>query len=144
IGKGVAADLVVHELLAAGAAGASVSVGGDVRVAGAPPAGDAWQVDVVDEVSGGRAATVAVIDGAVATSTTRRRCWPGPSGPRHHLIDPADGGPADSGLAAATIVAGSRWCAEVFATAALVAGADHGLRLVTAARAEALLMTHSG
>ncbi len=36
IGKGLAADLVVDELLAAGAAGACVNVGGDLRARRAP------------------------------------------------------------------------------------------------------------
>src|SRR5260370_21488006 len=38
IGKGLAADLVVDELLASGASGACVHLGGDTRVAGTPPA----------------------------------------------------------------------------------------------------------
>ena len=42
LGKGLAADLVVEELLASGASGALVSIGGDLRVAGEPPDGDAW------------------------------------------------------------------------------------------------------
>ena len=39
LGKGLAADLVVADLLAGGAAGALVSIGGDLRVAGRAPAG---------------------------------------------------------------------------------------------------------
>jgi thiamine biosynthesis lipoprotein len=144
IGKGLAADLVVAELLAAGAAGVCVSIGGDVRVAGAPPAGAAWQIGVVDEVAGGRAATVAVVDGAVATSTTRRRRWTSIAGDAHHVIDPLLDRPASTGVAAATVVAGTGWCAEVFATAALVAGAADGLRLVAGAGAELLLVADDG
>jgi len=144
IGKGLAADLVVEDLLAAGAAGACVSIGGDVRVAGAPPAGEAWQIGVVDEVAGGRAATVAVVDGAVATSTTRRRRWTGATGDAHHVIDPFVDRPANTGAAAATVVAGSGWCAEVFATAALVARAGDGLRLVATAGAELLIVADDG
>src|SRR5436190_4435718 len=37
IGKGYAADLVVAELLASGAAGVCANIGGDLRVAGEPP-----------------------------------------------------------------------------------------------------------
>ncbi len=144
IGKGLAADLVVDDLLGAGAAGVCVGIGGDVRVAGRPPAGDAWQIDVVDEVGGGRAATIAVIDGAVATSSTRRRRWTGAAGEVHHVIDPRHDAPAATGVAAATVVAGSGWCAEVFATAALVARPADGLRMVTAAGAEVLLVTDDG
>jgi thiamine biosynthesis lipoprotein len=144
IGKGLAADLVVDDLLRGGAAGVSVGIGGDVRAAGVPPAGEAWQVDVVNEVAGGRIATVALVDGAIATSTTRRRRWETATGPVHHVIDPALGGPARSGVAQSTVVAGSGWCAEVLATAALVAAATDGLGLVAATGADGLALTDDG
>jgi thiamine biosynthesis lipoprotein len=121
-----------------------VSIGGDVRVAGVPPAGEAWQIDVTDEVGGGRAATIAVFDGAVATSTTLRRRWASATGEAHHVIDPSLDRPARAGVAAATVVAGSGWCSEVFSTAALVASPADGMRLVTGAGAELLLVTDDG
>ena len=48
IGKGFAADLVSTELLQAGASGACVNLGGDLRVRGTPPDG-AWIVEVEAE-----------------------------------------------------------------------------------------------
>ena len=51
IGKGLAADIVVEELMAAGAQGACVNVGGDLRVCGTPPdsaPGSGWAIDVDD------------------------------------------------------------------------------------------------
>ena len=48
IGKGLAADIVTEELIAAGAAGALVSVGGDVRVRGESPGGTAWDLAIDD------------------------------------------------------------------------------------------------
>ncbi len=44
--KGLAADLVCAELLAAGAEGVCVNLGGDVRVCGAGPDGNGWTVAV--------------------------------------------------------------------------------------------------
>ena len=44
IGKGLAADIVTEELITDGAAGALVSVGGDVRVRGKPPTGTTWDL----------------------------------------------------------------------------------------------------
>jgi thiamine biosynthesis lipoprotein len=46
IGKGLAADLVVDELLDAGASGACVNIGGDLRVRGTAPGSDGWIVGV--------------------------------------------------------------------------------------------------
>src|SRR4051794_37339552 len=42
IGKGLAADMVAAETMARGAAGVCINLGGDVRVAGAGPAGEGW------------------------------------------------------------------------------------------------------
>ncbi|MEP7112505.1 MAG: FAD:protein FMN transferase, partial [Ilumatobacteraceae bacterium] len=98
IGKGMAADLVTEQLLDEGAAGASVSLGGDGRTSGEPPAGG-WRVGIgnpyrADEV-------LAVVDLAghgVATSSRLMRCWTAGGTPRHHLLDPRTGEPIDNGL----------------------------------------------
>lgn len=42
IGKGYAADLIAAELIAAGAEGVSVNLGGDLRVAGVAPGAQPW------------------------------------------------------------------------------------------------------
>lgn len=39
----------------------------------------------------------------------------------HHIIDPATGTPAATVFVAATVVAGSAWCAEVLTKAAVLA-----------------------
>ena len=48
IGKGLAADVVTAELLDAGAHGALVNIGGDLRARGEPPETETWSIDVVD------------------------------------------------------------------------------------------------
>lgn len=115
IGKGLAADLVATELVAGGVAGALVSLGGDLRVAGEPPDGDAWDVAVEDpfdpEVV---VATLAVRDAGVATSSRTRRVWQQGTAVVHHLVDPATGMPANGPLAV-TVVAGEAWRSEVVA-----------------------------
>lgn len=54
--RGSAAELVATELVAAGAAAAYVSVGGDVAAAGEPPE-DGWLVPLLDPRMGGRSPT---------------------------------------------------------------------------------------
>ena len=94
IGKGLAADLVVELLLAEGASGALVNVGGDLRVSGDAPEGEGWIVAIndpnhADQVVG----TLALDAGAVASSWRTKRAWTAPDGTRrHHLIDPATDG----------------------------------------------------
>ena len=89
IGKGLAADIVVDELLAEGANGVCVNLGGDVRVAGTAPSGKAWTVAVEHPQHEEPLARIGLARGAVATSTTLRRSWRADGELRHHLIDPA-------------------------------------------------------
>src|SRR4029077_21278987 len=107
--------LVVDELLAAGAGGACVNLGGDVRVAGASPRGGACTCATEHEWSTCPLVRAGLVDGAVATSTTLRRAWHVDGEPRHHLIDPATGRPSATDLTAATVIAGEAWQAEVLA-----------------------------
>lgn len=129
IGKGLAGDVVVAEALAAGAAGALVNLGGDVRVAGEPPTEAGWVVgiewpgDLAAPGDPGRAlAHVRLEDGALCTSSTRRRSWTRADGSRvHHLVDPASGDPFGGELVQVSVTAGEGWWAEAL-TKALFAG----------------------
>ena len=49
IGKGLAADIIVAELMAAGAAGVLVNLGGDLAFAGTTADGSPWTIGVEDE-----------------------------------------------------------------------------------------------
>ncbi|WP_327432896.1 FAD:protein FMN transferase [Streptomyces sp. NBC_01236] len=145
IGKGYAADLVAEELLAAGAAGACVNLGGDVRAAGAAPGADAWVIAVEDEAHpGSDLAWLALARGAVATSTRLRRRWRRGGQELHHLIDPVSGAPADTSLATVTVVAAETHWAEVLAKAALIAGPSAGAALLEAHGVAGLLVTEDG
>jgi len=63
--------------------------------------------------------------GAVATSGIGRRSWLGPDGrPAHHLLDPATGRPAFTGLVQVTAIAPSGVEAEWRAKSALLSGPD--------------------
>jgi thiamine biosynthesis lipoprotein len=154
IGKGLAADMVVEELLAAGAAGACVNVGGDVRVAGRGPAAapddpspDAgWVVGVENPFADSElVALLGVGNGGVATSSRLRRRWTAPGGrPAHHLLDPRTGKPAAGGLAAVTVVACEAWLAEMLTKAAFLAGATGAAAVIDRFGAGGLLVTDDG
>ena len=124
IGKGLAADLVAGELLAAGADGACVNIGGDVRVEGSSD--DArldgrWIVAVDHPSRPAPAAVVALTAGAVATSTTAKRAWVVDGEWRHHLVDPGTGRSLRSPVVAVTAVAREAADAEVATKAAFLA-----------------------
>ena len=138
IGKGLAADIVSAELMAAGAHGALVNVGGDLRVRGEPPNGASWNVAIEDPMrEPGELLRVALLDGAVATSSRMQRRWQTPEGSMHHLIDPRSGQPACTRIATATAVARDAWWAEVVGKAVLIGN----LNASECARFEALVMT---
>lgn len=120
IGKGLAADLVSADLAEAGVPGGCVNVGGDVRVWGPGPQGRCWRIAAADR-------TLALTDAGVATSGTRRRSWMMGGRRMHHLIDPATGQPARTGVSAATVIAPSAWQAEVCALAAVITQPAHAL-----------------
>jgi thiamine biosynthesis lipoprotein len=132
LGKGLAADLVVETLLAHGAAGALIGIGGDLRVAGRPPRRAAWTIDVEDPHQPDRALhRLHVADGGIATSSVLTNTWTGPHGADvHHVLDPATGEPARSDLVAATVVAGTGAWAEALSTACLVLGSQRALDLL--------------
>lgn len=145
IGKGFAADLLVEELLGSGAEGASVNLGGDVRMVGRPSHGEVWVSAVEDEHNPGTdLAWLALVDGAVATSTRLRRRWRSQGWEFHHLIDPRTARPADTTVATVTVVAGQAYWAEVLAKAALIAGLADGIALLETHGVSGVLVTEDG
>ncbi len=124
LGKGLAADLVAGELMAAGASGAMVDLGGDLRMVGCSPEGETWRIDVEHPGRPGRPiARVETRDGAVATSSRGRRRWTGADGAEvHHLLDPGSGLPAEPDWTSATALARTGAEAEVGATVAFLDG----------------------
>ena len=144
IGKGLAADLLVQELQAQGAAGASANVGGDLRVEGDGPQGESWIVAIEHPMGAKPAATISLRGGAVATTSRMRRAWGPESDRRHHLIDPATGRPAHTGLISASVIAAEGWQAEVVAKAAFIAGLSEGLYLMASTGTDGLLIDDEG
>ncbi|MEA2369342.1 MAG: FAD:protein transferase [Thermoleophilaceae bacterium] len=119
LGKGLAVD-VAAERLPDGVRYA-IGCGGDLAV-GTWPAFP-WEIGVRDVRTGDTAHRVRARTGGVATSGIDARLWQRPDGTfAHHVLDPATGKPAWTGLVAATAVAGSGLEAEVLAKTALLAG----------------------
>ena len=117
LGKGLAADVVMADLLDARATWAIVSLGGDIRLGGAHLAvtGQSIQVENLSDPDALRE-RVHVVDGAVATSSIAKRRWTSIDGDElHHLLDPATGLPAHTHRRSATVHAATAWWADVVA-----------------------------
>lgn len=144
IGKGLAADIVIDEVLAGGAEGACVNLGGDLRVAGSSPHGESWTIAVEDPWTSEPITLIGLRAGAVATSTTLRRRWTVDGQPKHHLIDPATGDPSTSDLVLTTVIAGEAWMAEVMAKAILLRGSERAFDIVDDREVQALTIDVDG
>jgi FAD:protein FMN transferase len=144
IGKGLAADMICSELMADGAEGACVNLGGDLRVAGVAPDSGSWTVAVEHPWAPEPVAMLGLAGGAIATSTTLRRRWHTAGEVRHHLIDPQTGQTSDSDVNLAAVVAAEAWVAEVIAKAVLLAGAAHPFDIIGGTGADALAVDDHG
>lgn len=143
IGKGLAADLVATEMIAAGATAAVVSAGGDIRVAGRVPSG--WVIDVENPFDPEQViAGLALADGAVCTSSVRAKTWVLGDTPMHHLIDPRTGDPMAYRTVSATVIAGEAWLAEAFCKAAVNGDPLDALVFLESVGADALLVDVDG
>ncbi|MFT4264127.1 MAG: FAD:protein FMN transferase [Nocardioides sp.] len=146
IGKGRAADLLAVELCDRGVAGACVSVGGDVRVTGAPPpAVGTWAIAVEDPRNPTRQQTIVGLDqGGIATSSRLKRRWRSGTAAAHHLIDPATAQPASGDTDAVTVIAAQAMWAEVVAKAVVVGGSRRGIQLLDTTALAGLLTLADG
>lgn len=128
-GKGLLADLVAQRLWALDRV--TVDCGGDVRVAGRATRGAPQEIEVVAPLDGRVAARLWLGEGAIATSGLNRRVWRGADGTvAHHLLDPATGRPAWTGLVGVTAIARTALDAETLAKTALLSGPAAARRLL--------------
>ena len=105
----------------------AISCGGDLAVGGEQP----WDVAVRSARSEAEVHHLRVRSGGVATSGIGARIWQREDGRyAHHVIDPATGRPAWTGLVAVTAVAGNALEAEVLAKTALLSGPLEARRLL--------------
>jgi thiamine biosynthesis lipoprotein len=128
VAKGCASDHAIAALKAAGVTSAILSLGGNVQTLGLKPDGSNWNVAIQDpDDTGGYVGIVSVGETAVITSGNYQRYFEQDGVRYHHIIDPATGAPARSGLNSATIICPSGTMADSLSTAMFVLGADKAL-----------------
>jgi len=129
-GKGLAADLLAARLR--GYSRFIVDCGGDIRIGGADALVNPYEVFVEHPVTGERAYVLRLGSGGVATSGLNIRIWRGADGRyAHHLLDPAGGGPAWTGLVGATALGDTALEAETLSKAALLSGPERGREVLS-------------
>jgi thiamine biosynthesis lipoprotein len=128
-GKGLCADAVACRL--AGYARFLVDCGGDIAVGGVGALLEPFEIDIEHPLSGERIGRVSLDRGGIATSGLNVRIWHRADGSfAHHLLDPATGAPAWTGLIGATALGGSALEAETLSKMALLSGPDGARRVL--------------
>lgn len=128
VAKGAMSDAVVDTLRENGVTSAVISLGGNVQTLGLRPDGSDWTVAVQDPHDTGTfLGTIAVGETAVVTSGSYQRYFEENGMVYHHIIDPATGYPAESGLLSATVVCPDGAMADCLSTAMFVLGEDGAL-----------------
>lgn len=128
-GKGLAADMLAANLR--GYSRFIVDCGGDIRIGGADALVRPYEVYVEHPITGDRAYVLRLGSGGVATSGINVRIWRDENGHySHHLLDPASGHPAWTGLVGATALGATALEAETLSKAALLSGSERGRELL--------------
>ena len=139
IAKGYAGDCVKAIFEAHGCTGV-IDLGGDVVFAGMKEDGSPWRIAIKDpnKPSDFLGTLSANNECAVVTSGVYERSFTENGVTYHHIIDPATGKPAESGLVSVTVICGYGEAADALSTALFVMGADKAEKLCAKAFSAAL------
>lgn len=145
-GKGIACDEIADFLEETEVSGAIISVGGSVVTYGTKTDGTPWQVGVVDPKDTSKLLGTLSLTGTcfVSTSGDYERYVEMDGIRYHHILDPATGYPADSGVSSVTIVCDSGILSDALSTACFVLGVEEGMELAQSYGVEALFADESG
>ncbi|MCI9553479.1 MAG: FAD:protein FMN transferase [Acutalibacter sp.] len=145
VGKGAACDAAVACYQEKGVQAAVVAVGGSVGLWGQKPGGSPWQVSVRDPEGVGSLGVLRLEGGFVSTSGSYEKFFEQEGKTYCHLLDPATGYPAQSGLVSVTVWhMESGALSDGLATACFVLGQEKGIQLLEAFGAGGVFVTEKG
>jgi thiamine biosynthesis lipoprotein len=139
--KGLAADLVARALQPHRRF--LVDMAGDLAIGRTDPSAATYSVGIVEPFDDRVVHEIEIAGGGIATSGVGSRLWTdGNGGHAHHLLDPATGEPAWTGVVMATALAPTTLQAETLAKQAVLGGPAIARRLL--ARQGGLLVLDDG
>lgn len=145
VAKGYAGDRILALWKEQGVTSAMLNLGGNVQALGAKPDGSPWRVGITDPAGEGYAGGLSVVGKAVITSGGYERYFTSEGQTYHHIIDPATGCPADSGLLSVTVVGEEGLVCDGLSTALFVLGLEEGTQLWRESQDfEAVFLTEEG
>lgn len=124
ITKGYLSSCLMELMREKGITSALVNLGGNVQALGTKPDGSLWRVAVQDPKNDSYLGVLSIADQAVITSGGYERYFEVDGKTYWHIIDPATGCPAQSGLVSVTIVGADGTVCDALSTALFVMGLE--------------------
>jgi thiamine biosynthesis lipoprotein len=130
VAKGFTSDQVARIFKSYGLESGLIYLGGNVHCLGSKPGGADWRIGIQDPGnSAGIVGVLAVSGKAVITSGAYERYFEDEETGKtyHHILDPATGYPAETGISSVTIVSPDGTLADSLSTACFVMGLDESV-----------------
>ncbi len=125
VAKGYTGDAVAAVFAECGVTSGVANLGGNIRTIGTKPNGDLWSIGIQDpEDESAYFGVLSVADCSVVTSGSYERYFQQDGQTYWHILNPATGYPADSGLISVTIVGENGTLCDGLSTALFVMGLD--------------------
>ena len=147
VGKGLACDDILSYLEGqADVKAAVISVGGSILTYGEKPDGTAFKVAITDPFDTGAYCGYLTLAGNwfVSTSGDYERFVEVDGKRYHHILNPATGYPAESGVKSVTILSKNGMISDALSTACFVLGEEKGRLLADKYGVEALFISEDG
>ena len=130
VAKGFTSDRVAQIFKSYGLESGLIYLGGNVHCLGSKPGGADWRIGIQDPGnSAGIVGVLSVSGKAVITSGAYERYFEDEETGKtyHHILDPATGYPAETGISSVTIVSPDGTLADSLSTACFVMGLDESV-----------------
>lgn len=129
IAKGYAGEMAADLLRERGVTSALLNMGGNVQTVGGKPDGSPWRIGLQDPAqdTGGHLGILQLTDQAAVTSGGYQRYFEEDGVRYWHIMDPATGAPARSGLTQVTIVGDKGGLCDGLSTSLFVLGREKAL-----------------
>lgn len=144
IAKGYAGQLAADYLREQGVTSAILNLGGNVQTIGSKPDGTPWNVGIQDPRGDSPMMVLSITDQAVITSGGYERYFEQDGQTYWHIMDPATGRPADSGLISVSVIGREGGVCDALSTSLFIMGLQKAADLWAASDDfEAIFVTDS-